>query len=184
MHADVRVIAATNRPLEDDVEQKTFRADLFYRLNAFTVRLPPLRERQSDILPLAEYFLARYAQRNQLASTGLSADTVVALQNYSFPGNVRELEHLIERAAVKAGGRAITAELIQEELAREKSAAPGIFDAQAAEALPFHEAVASWERHLLEQASKASHGNKSDAARRLGIHRRLLYEKLTQLGML
>jgi len=81
-----------------------FRADLFYRLNAFTVRLPLLRERQSDILPLAEYFLVRYAQRNQLPSTGLSADAIVALQNYTFPGNVRELEHLIERAAVKAGG--------------------------------------------------------------------------------
>jgi two-component system response regulator AtoC len=183
IHADVRVIAATNRPLEDDVEQKTFRADLFYRLNAFTVRLPPLRERQSDILPLAEYFLSRYAQRNELAATGLSADAVAALQNYTFPGNVRELEHLIERAAVKAGGRAITADLIQEELAREKSAAPGIFDAQAAEAMPFHEAVATWERHLIEQALKASHGNKSDAARRLGIHRRLLYEKLSGLGI-
>jgi DNA-binding NtrC family response regulator len=181
IHADVRVIAATNRPLEDDVEQKTFRADLFYRLNAFTVRLPLLRDRQSDILPLAEYFLARYSQRNQLASNGLSADAIVALQNYSFPGNVRELEHLIERAAVKAGGRAITADLIEEELAREKSATPGIFDAQAAEAMPFHEAVASWERHLIEQALQASRGNKSDAARRLGIHRRLLYEKLAQL---
>ncbi|ADV83624.1 sigma-54-dependent transcriptional regulator [Terriglobus saanensis] len=183
IHADVRVIAATNRPLEDDVEQKTFRADLFYRLNAFTVRLPPLRERQSDILPLAEYFLARYAQRNQLALTGLTADAIVALQNYSFPGNVRELEHLIERAAVKAGGRAITAEQIQEELAKEKGAGPGVFDTQAAVALPFHDAVASWERHLINLALKASHGNKSDAARRLGIHRRLLYEKLTQFGL-
>ena len=97
---------------------------------------------------------------------------------------MRELEHLIERAAVKAGGRAITAELIQEELAREKNAAPGIFDARAAEALPFHESVASWERHLIEQALEASHGNKSDAARKLGIHRRLLYEKLTQFKIL
>src|SRR6201996_103511 len=184
IHADVRVIAATNRPLEDDVEQKAFRADLFYRLNAYTIRLPPLRERQPDILPLAEYFLARYARRNELASTGFTADAIVALQNYSFPGNVRELEHLIERAAVKAGGRAITSELIQEELARKKSAAPGIFDAQAAEAAPFHEAVAIWERHLIDQALNAAHGNKSDAARKLGIHRRLLYEKLAQLGML
>ena len=184
IHADVRVIAATNRPLEDDVEQKLFRADLFYRLNAFTVRLPPLRERQSDILPLAEYFLARYAQRNQLAWNGLSADAIVALQNYSFPGNVRELEHLIDRVAVKAGGRAITAEQIQEELAREKTATPGVFDAQALAGRPFHEAVASWERYLIEQALKVSQGNKSDAARRLGIHRRLLYEKLTQLGIL
>jgi DNA-binding NtrC family response regulator len=183
IHADVRVIAATNRPLEDDVEHKTFRADLFYRLNAFTVRLPPLRERQADVLPLAEYFLARYAQLNQVASTGLAVDAIATLQSYSFPGNVRELEHLIERAAVKAGGRAITAEQIQEELAKEKSAAPGAFDTQAAVAMPFHDAVASWERHLIDQALKASHGNKSDAARRLRIHRRLLYEKLTQFGM-
>ena len=183
IHTDVRVIAATNRPLEDDVERKTFRADLFYRLNAFTVRLPPLRERQSDILPLAQYFLARYAQRNQTASTGLAADAILALQNYSFPGNVRELEHLIERAAVKASGRAITAEQIEEELAKEKTAAPGVFDAKGAIGMPFHDAVASWERHLIEQALKAAHGNKSDAARRLGIHRRLLYEKLAQFGM-
>ncbi len=184
IHADVRVIAATNRPLEEDVAEKSFRADLFYRLNAFTIYLPPLRGRQSDILPLAEYFLARYAKRNQSAPTGLTADAMAALQSYSFPGNVRELEHLIERAAVKAGGRAITGEQIQEELAKAMNAAPGSFDIQSARALPFHEAVASWERHLIAQALRASHGNKSDAARRLGIHRRLLYEKLTQLGML
>jgi DNA-binding NtrC family response regulator len=184
IHADVRVIAATNRQLEDDVEQKIFRADLFYRLNAFTVRIPPLRERQSDILLLAEYFLARYSKRNQADSAGLTADAIVALRNYPFPGNVRELEHLIERAAVKAGGRAITAEQIQEELTKAKNPTPGAFDAQAAIAMPFHEAVASWERHLIEQALKSSHGNKADAARRLGIHRRLLYEKLTQLGIL
>jgi DNA-binding NtrC family response regulator len=184
IHSDVRVIAATNRPLEDDVEQKTFRADLFYRLNTFKVLLPPLRERRSDILLLAEYFLSRYAQRNRVGSTGLAADAVVTLQNYAFPGNVRELEHLIESAAVKAGGRAITAEQIQAELTKAKSPAPGTFDTQAALGMPFHDAVASWEHHLIEQALKASHGNKSDAARRLGIHRRLLYEKLSQFGML
>jgi transcriptional regulator with GAF, ATPase, and Fis domain len=127
LHADVRVIAATNRPLEDDVEQKTFRAVLFYRLNAFTVRIPPLRERPSDILPLAEYFLVRYAKRNQISATGFAADAISALQSYSFPGNVRELEHLIERAAVKAGGRAITAEQLQEELTTANDAATGTF---------------------------------------------------------
>jgi DNA-binding NtrC family response regulator len=184
IHADVRVIAATNRPLEEDVEGKRFRADLFYRLNAFTVRLPPLRERQADILPLAEYFLARYARRNQTMEPALAADAAAALQHYWFPGNVRELEHLIERAAVKAGGRAITAEHIQDELTQAKATAQGGFDIALAAQLPFHEAVASWERHLIEQALKASLGNKSDAARRLGIHRRLLYEKLTQFGMI
>jgi DNA-binding NtrC family response regulator len=177
------VIAATNRPLEDNVEQKTFRADLFYRLNAFTVRLPPLRERQFDILPLAEYFLARYAKRNRSAAPGLTADAIAALESYSFPGNVRELEHLIERAAVKAGGRAITAVQIGEELSNAKDPSSGSFDIQSATLLSFHDAVASWERYLIERALKAAQGNKSDAARRLGIHRRLLYEKLTQLGM-
>jgi DNA-binding NtrC family response regulator len=171
--ADVRVIAATNRPLEDDVERQTFRADL-----------PPLRERPSDILPLAEYFLARYAKRNRIAATGFAADAIMVLQNHAFPGNVRELQHLIERTAVKAGGRAITAEQIQEELSTPKSPASGSFDVPLASSLPFHDAVASWERHLIEQALKAAQGNKSDAARRLGIHRRLLYEKLTQFGML
>jgi DNA-binding NtrC family response regulator len=183
VRANVRVIAATNRPLEDDVEKKTFRADLFYRLNTFVVRLPPLRERQTDILPLAEYFLARYAKRNEIASTGLSSDAMAILQDYSFPGNVRELENLIVGAAVRAGGRAVTAEHIQAELTKEKSSAPGAFDIQTAAVMPFHEAVASWERYLIQQALKASHGNKSDAARRLGIHRRLLYEKLALFRM-
>ena len=184
IHADVRIIAATNRSLEEDVEQKAFRADLFYRLNAFTVSLPPLRERQSDILPLAEYFLARYGKRNQVPSSGFAGDAIVALQSYTFPGNVRELEHLIERIAVKAAGRAITAEQIQGELTKAKRPEPGTFDTQAAIEMPFHEAVASWERHLIGKALMASNGNKSDAARRLQIHRRLLYEKLAQLGML
>jgi DNA-binding NtrC family response regulator len=184
IHTNVRVIAATNRRLEEDVEKKTFRADLFYRLNAFTVRLPALQERQSDILPLAEYFLARYARRNHLAPAGLASDAILALQTYPFPGNVRELEHLIERAAVKAGGRAITAEQIESELGKAKDPAFGSFDKEAAASLPFHDAVAVWERYLIEQALKGANGNKSDAARRLGIHRRLLYEKLTQFGML
>jgi DNA-binding NtrC family response regulator len=184
IHADVRVIAATNRTLEEDVEEKRFRADLFYRLNAFAIRLPPLRERQSDILPLAEYFLARYARRNRAMEPALAEDAAAVLQHYGFPGNVRELEHLMERAAVKAGGRAITAEQIQDELTQAKVTAQGGFDIALAAQLPFHEAVTSWERHLIEQALKASLGNKSDAARRLGIHRRLLYEKLTQFGMI
>ena len=133
---------------------------------------------------MAEYFLSRYANRNHAASTGLAADAITALQSYPFPGNVRELEHLVERAAVKAGGGAITAEHIYEELSEAKSPALGRFDTETATGMPFHEAVASWERYLIEQALKAANGNKSDAARRLGIHRRLLYEKLTQLDLL
>jgi DNA-binding NtrC family response regulator len=133
---------------------------------------------------LAEYFLSRYARRNSSVTADLTPDAAAALESYAFPGNIRELEHLVERVAVKAGGMAITAEQIQEELTATKAPEKGAFDAKSAIALPFHEAVTSWERHLIEQAIKASQGNKSDAARRLGIHRRLLYEKLAQLGML
>lgn len=183
LEADFRVIAATNRNLEEEVEEKNFRSDLYYRLQAFTIHLPPLRTRRSDILPLAEYFLARFAARNGLRTPGLSEDAIVALQQYPFPGNVRELEHMMDRAAIQTGGRPITAENIKQvetALSTEHSVS---FDQQAASQLPFHDAVASWERHLLQEALLAAHGNKSDAARQLGMNRRLLYDKMAQLGI-
>jgi DNA-binding NtrC family response regulator len=183
IHADVRVVAATNRSLEEDVEEKSFRADLFYRLNAFTIQLPPLRERRSDILPLAEYFLERYADRNHVAMPGLTEDAILCLQQYSYPGNVRELEHLMERASVQAGGRAITADQIQGHLLSTTSSKDTQTKTEQMLNLPFHESVAQWERYLIERALELSNGNKSDAARRLGIHRRLLYEKLQHFGM-
>ncbi len=108
------MIAATNRNLEEEVEEKNFRSDLYYRLQAFTIQLPPLRTRRSDILPLAEYFLARFAARNGPRTPGLSEDAIVALQQYPFPGNVRELEHMMDRAAIRTGGRPITAGNIQQ----------------------------------------------------------------------
>ena len=179
IHADIRIVAATNRSLEEEVEEKTFRQDLFYRLNASTLRLPPLRERRSDILPLAEYFLRRYAERNGTPASGLTQDTVTALQQYSFPGNVRELEHFMERASVRAGGRAITNAAVQEQLETPSRKRAGR-ELENLLDLPFHDSVARWEQQLIEHAMEASSGNKSDAARRLGIHRRLLYEKLQQ----
>ena len=183
LHADVRIIAATNRLLEEDVEEKTFRADLFYRLNAYVIRLPSLRERRSDILPLAEHFLERYASRNQTSIAGLTEDAVLALQQYSFPGNVRELEHLMERTAVQAGGRAITFELIEHQLAAVQSISTSAVKLETLLELPFHASVASWERRLIENALRITNGNKAEAARRLGIHRRLLYEKLDQFEL-
>jgi DNA-binding NtrC family response regulator len=183
IHADVRIVAATNRSLEEDVEEKSFRADLFYRLNAFTIQLPPLRERRSDILPLAEYFLERYANRNHVVMPGLTEDAILCLQQYSYPGNVRELEHLMERASVQAGGRAITADQIQGHLLSATSSKDTQTKTEQMLSLPFHESVAQWERYLIERALELSNGNKSDAARRLGIHRRLLYEKLQHFGM-
>jgi transcriptional regulator with GAF, ATPase, and Fis domain len=92
-----------------EVEEKQFRSDLYYRLQAFSIKLPPLRDRRSDILPLAEYFLDRFNEKNNQKTSGFADAAVVALQQYSYPGNIRELEHIVERAAVLAGGRLITA---------------------------------------------------------------------------
>ncbi len=179
IHADVRIVAATNRQLDREVEAKAFRADLFYRLNTYALRLPPLRERPSDILPLAEYFLEQYARRNGTPVQGLTEAAEAALQKHSFPGNVRELEHLIDRVAVQAGGRAITIEEIDGQLSRTSNLQTES-SIESLLALPFHDAVASLEKQLLENALKFAGDNKAEAARRLGIHRRLLYEKLQQ----
>ncbi len=182
LSSNVRIVAATNRSLDLEVEAKTFRADLFYRLNAFTIQLPPLRSRPTDIVPLAEYFLSRYAERNGSTTSELTREAKLALQHHSFPGNVRELEHLMERLAVQAGGRAVTREEVAAQLTA-AAAAKSPEDLAELLALPFHQSVARWEQRLIEHALLASSGNKSDAARRLGIHRRLLYEKLQQLGI-
>ncbi len=180
IHADVRIIAATNRTLEEEVKTRRFRSDLFYRLNSFIIRLPPLRERQIDVLPLAEYFLGRFAERNRMIRSELAGDAAALLSRYDFPGNVRELEHLMDRCSVVAGGRAITAEQVTAELS---GAGPAFESLEELLKLPFHESVAQWERHLIKKAMTEAAGNKAEAARRLGIHRRLLYEKLVGLHL-
>ena len=180
IHADVRIIAATNRALEAEVQAKRFRSDLFYRLNSFIIRLPPLRERRTDVLPLAEYFLGRFAERNRVSRSELAGDAAALLSGYDFPGNVRELEHLMDRCSVVAGGRAITAEQITGELS---GSGPTLERLEELLNLPFHASVAQWERHLIRKAMTEAAGNKAQAARRLGIHRRLLYEKLVGLGI-
>ena len=180
IHADVRIIAATNRALEEEVQAKRFRSDLFYRLNSFIIRLPPLRERRTDVLSLAEYFLGRFAERNRVSPSELARDAAALLSGYDFPGNVRELEHLMDRCSVVAGGRAITAEQITAELSGSGQKVERLEDLLN---LPFHESVAQLERHLITKAIAEASGNKAEAARRLGIHRRLLYEKILSLGI-
>jgi DNA-binding NtrC family response regulator len=180
--ANVRVITATNRSLAHEVEQGRFRSDLFYRLNAYHLQLPPLRERRTDIVPLSEYFLERFAAKNGLPLSVLDAGAKTALESYHYPGNVRELEQLMNKLAVEAAGRPITESSLRPHL--QASARPDGGDLRDWENLPFHEAVAHFERHLIERALRQAGGNKSDAARRLGIQRRLLYEKLQQLTLL
>src|ERR1700741_1033362 len=179
IHCNFRTIAATNRDLEACVREKIFREDLYYRLNVVRIPVPPLRERRSDIIPLAEHFLRIYSEKNALPHVGFSDEAVLLLQNYSYPGNVRELENMVERAVLMARGRVLMPEhfayAINGNASRDrKQVEIDLF------ALPFHKAVSELERRLIEKALKEAEGNKSDAANRLQINRRLLYKKLEE----
>jgi DNA-binding NtrC family response regulator len=173
--ADIRVIAATNLSLEEEVGAGRFRRDLYFRLNVVPIGLPSLRNRRPDIILLAEHFLEHYSQKHGFRVTGFTEEGMLKLQRYNFPGNVRELEHIVERAVLQGGGRVITPDLITTEdtvAATKEDKLEKLLD------LPFHESVQAWERLLIDRSLEAANGNKAEAARRLGIHRRLLYEKL------
>ena len=114
IHVDARFIAATNRDIESEVREGNFREDLFFRLNVATIHLPPLRERKEDIPLLANYFLAKYNTEIKRSVGGFSDDAIALLQTYSYPGNVRELENLIERAVMLTKGEAILPEVLRE----------------------------------------------------------------------
>jgi two-component system response regulator AtoC len=179
IHCNFRTIAATNRDLEACVREKIFREDLFYRLNVVRIPIPPLRERHSDIIPLAEHFLRSYSEKNGLPAVGFSDEAVLMLQNYSYPGNVRELENMVERAVLMARGRVLMPEHFAGAVNGKSRQ-----DAKQTEldllALPFHKAVAELERRLIEKAIREAGSNKSDAANRLQINRRLLYKKMAE----
>jgi len=177
MLGDFRVLAATNRDLEATVAEKLFREDLFYRLNVVRISVPPLRERRSDIVILAEHFLRRYSEENDLPAIGFSDDAILMLQAYSFPGNVRELENIIERAVVMARGRVVMPNHLP---TRVEAGHNGITDQLQTDllSLPFHKSVAELEKRLIRSALKDAAGNKTEAANRLQINRRLLYKKM------
>jgi DNA-binding NtrC family response regulator len=179
IRGDFRVLAATNRDLEACVREKLFREDLFYRLNVVRICVPPLRERRSDIVPLAEHFLRLYSEKSGLSAVGFSEEAVLMLQTYSYPGNVRELENMIERAVLMARGRALMPSHFPEKLGAEHRNGSEKIQAELF-SLPFHKAVAELEKHLIVSALKESAGNKTDAADRLQINRRLLYNKMAE----
>lgn len=179
IRGDFRVIAATNRDLEASVREQVFREDLYYRLNVVRIPVPPLRERRSDILPLAEHFLHVYSEKNGLPAIGFSDEAILLLQNYFYPGNVRELENMVERAVLMARGRVLMPEHFPA-----RSENNGENNSRRLEidllSLPFHKAISELERRLIEKALKDSSGNKSEAANRLQINRRLLYNKIDE----
>jgi two-component system response regulator AtoC len=172
------VLAATNRDLEACVREKLFREDLFYRLNVVRIFVPPLRERRSDIVVLAEHFLRVYSEKNGLPAVGFSDDAILMLQTCSYPGNVRELENMIERAVLMARGRIVIPAHLPARNGNQELAADQ-FQSQLL-TLPLHKSVAELEKYLIQKALRAAAGNKTDAADRLQINRRLLYNKMLE----
>jgi DNA-binding NtrC family response regulator len=172
---DVRIIAATNRDLEDEIRRGNFRSDLYYRLNVIALHLPPLRERKDDIPLLANHFLSRMAERLGRDEIPLSDEALVVLMRYDWPGNVRELENALERAAVLTKGSIAPSGL--PERVRE---AP--VPALVGDRLPPNPTLDIIEQAYIQWVLSAEGGNKSRAAEVLGIDPSTLYRKLSRYG--
>jgi DNA-binding NtrC family response regulator len=172
---DVRVLAATNRPLERAITEGTFREDLYYRLQVFPLDVPPLRDRLADLPALANHFLARFGRANQK----LPAMTLARLQTHHWPGNVRELRNLVERAHILAGTAPVADEHFVLDMAGRGPTAPAVADTASDQDLNLD----SNARRLIRQALARAGGNKTLAADLLGITRRTLYSRLKLLGM-
>ncbi len=179
---DVRIVAATNRDLKMEIAAKNFREDLFYRLNVAAIHLPPLRQRLADVPPLAEFFLERAIIKHRLPDKFLTDAAMRALLVREFAGNVRELENVIERAAVTSGASgAITPENLFENQSPPPQNPATDFDELLD--LSFKEAIGKLEKSLIEKALRETHGNRTGAARKLAINRRLLYDKIKEHGI-
>jgi len=174
------VIAATNRNLEEAIRKGTFREDLYYRLNVITISLPPLRERKEDIAPLIEHFLEKFSRENRKAVTSLSKEARDLLLNYHYPGNIRELENLIERAVVLCRGETITTQDLPLSL-RESKAEGLIKEVAGRRTLP--EILEEIERLKIAQALDRSRGVQTQAAEELGISERVLRYKMKKYGI-
>ena len=183
LRADVRVLAATNKDLEGMIATGAFREDLYYRLRVFEIGLPPLRERQPDILPMAEAFLEEIGALVGRKAAGISREASTALQTYDWPGNVRELRNALERAVILCDGGLITLEhlpfSVGSSARRGKAAASGVRAALSdAFAASDNVKLRDIERDLIVRALHESKNNRSQAARLLGITRSQLYTKL------
>ena len=174
IRADVRVLAATNRDLEEEVKRGSFREDLFYRLNVIVVHLPPLRQRLEDVPLLAEHFLEIYAARNGRQLDGISPAAMDLLTAYYWPGNVRELENVIERAVVLSRGHALTADDLPPRIAQEERFEGNI---TVSVGTPLEEV----ERRMIRETLRHTKGDKKQAAQLLGIAARTIYRKLDSL---
>jgi len=171
---DARIVAATNRNLEDEVYEKRFREDLYYRINVVKIDVPPLRERGGDVLRLAQFFLKEFAQRNEKAALELSATGAEKLMAYNWPGNVRELENCIEHAVALSRFEQITVEDLPEKIRAYRAERFVVAANDPTEIVTMDEL----ERRYILRVLSLVGGNKSRAAQVLGFDRRTLYRKL------
>ncbi|MDE5878445.1 MAG: sigma-54 dependent transcriptional regulator [Desulfovibrio sp.] len=178
---DVRVIAATNRNLLREAQEKRFREDLFFRLNVISIEVPALRQRGDDIPLLAAYFLQRFAERNRKSIKGFSPQALDSLRRYRWPGNVRELENAVERAVILCCGDLVTPAELPDTVAHapEPVEAPETPEAISLAGM----ALEDVERLAIEDTMRQTGDNKSEAARRLGITRATLHNKLRKYGL-
>jgi two-component system NtrC family response regulator len=174
LSSDVRVISATNRDLTEKVKEGTFRDDLFYRLNVVPITVPPLRERKEDIVPLTDHFIGKFAAQNAKAVSGMDPQARDMLLKYDFPGNVRELENIIERAVVITRSSLVGVEDLP--FGRGE---PGKPDAiPAGETGSLRDEVEKLEMRMILKAINNTNSNQSRAAEQLGISERMLRYKL------
>jgi Nif-specific regulatory protein len=178
LKANIRLVAATNRNLEQAVQEGKFREDLYYRLNVFPVYLPPLRERRTDILLLAEYFLEQYSQENDKKIERISTSAIDLLVKYHWPGNVRELQNCMERAVLICDSSSITSVHLPPTLQSAESVANRSGRPQS-----FAQAVENFERDLIIEALKQSNGNQTKAAERLETSLRIINYKIHNYGI-
>src|SRR3984893_1704863 len=183
---DVRVLAATHRNLLQEVEQGRFRQDLYYRLAIVPIETPPLRERAEDIPELADYLLGQIASELKVPKRTLGPDSLAQLRSYKYPGNIRELRNLLERACILTSGTEIGRIDLPEaaEAQREGSASvPSIGGMALPDEFQLRSTLASWERSIIEQTLQKTKGSKTEAARRLGLSKSDLSYKLSKYGL-
>lgn len=179
MKVDVRILAATNRILEKDVKNGTFREDLFYRLNVVNLAVPPLRDRRSDIAPLANHFLEKFSRKNKRQVHGITPQCMHVLQHYSWPGNVRELENAIERGVILMRGDYLDVDSLPLAVIRQAGQAA---DQQSHNATP-PASLEEAEKMVIANVLNETDGNRSETARRLNITRKTLLAKLRKYGL-
>jgi DNA-binding NtrC family response regulator len=180
---DIRLIAATNRDLEQEVSSGRFREDLFYRLNVVPLHMPALKERREEVPLLAAHFAAKAAEKHDRPPADLAPQLLEALQEYDWPGNVRELENLVERLVVLTKGPQLGAEFLPEKMLRSSPAAHPARGGAAGDETTLEGATLALRRRMVISALQAEGGNRVAAARRLGISRSYLHRLISELSI-